>query len=279
MGKQEKNDKFYTSNNIIEDLVNSITNIEQYDQLIEPSAGNGSFTKKLEKKYKQRLISLDILPEYKNIKKQNWFDYIVDETKENIMVIGNPPFGDRNHLSISFLKKCFKNNNIKTIAFILPNVFNKESKQKLFSKDWFLEVKQELPKNSFYVKRDDTEYEQIHIPCTFYVWTKHKVKKDLRFNWDKYRTHKDFKITDKEDADFYILGAAPKTIKEVSEVTSKNRGYYIKSNIDINTLKNRILNINWKEEGNSSVSGGVSWFSKAELIYTYDKSLEKNVNN
>ena len=48
MGKKCELDKFYTNPEIVENLLRYI-NLESYDFIIEPSAGNGSFFNKIKK--------------------------------------------------------------------------------------------------------------------------------------------------------------------------------------------------------------------------------------
>jgi len=259
MGKKSIYDKFYTKKEIVKDLIKYI-DFEDYECIIEPSAGNGSFSNNINH---NNLIAIDIEPENDNIIKQDWFLFQEPRFK-NILVIGNPPFGNRNNLSKNFIKKALSLKNITTIAFILPNVFNKYTNQKMFNKDWRLDKIIELPFKSFLL--NDMDY---HVPCSFFIWTKKIGEIDLRFNLEKYLSTKDFKIVKKNEADFFIMGANPSTIKELNEVHKNNRGYYIKSNINIEKLKTIFKKINWKQFSYSSVNGGVFWLSKPEIIKIY----------
>ena len=54
--KKHINDKFYTKPEVAINLI-SYLNIDEYDMIIEPSAGNGSFSNNINHK---NLISLDI---------------------------------------------------------------------------------------------------------------------------------------------------------------------------------------------------------------------------
>jgi hypothetical protein len=267
MGKKCKNDKFYTKTTVVEELIKLI-NFQKYDCVIEPSAGAGAFSKNILHK---QLISMDLEPDDISIQKQDWFTYKVPTDLKKVLVIGNPPFGVNNNLSVNFIKHALSFENISTIAFVLPNVFNKHTKQKIFPNNWKLVRALPLPFNSFLL--NDKEY---HVPCTFYIWTKEDSIKDLRFDSQKYQTHPDFQIITSQDkinqADFYVMGANPATIKNIQDVSVNNRGYYIKSLIDIEELKNNFKSINWAKLGNSSASGGVSWFSKYELNYFYDEN-------
>jgi len=268
MGVKCENDKFYTNTKVIDNLINKI-NFNKYDLIVEPSAGDGAFSNKIKLKTNNELLSFDIKPENKDIIEQDWFNYKINQKYNKVLVIGNPPFGINNKLSLNFIKHALSFDNVITIAFILPNVYNKHTKQKVFPKNWKLVRVEKLPYNSFLLNN-----EEYHVPCTFYIWTKEESIIDYRFDYKKYETNPDFIIIkNKEDfnkADFFIMGASPSNIKNISEVTKNNRGYYIKSNIDTEELKFNLKNINWRKEGNSSASGGVSWFSIPELNYIYD---------
>jgi len=81
-------------------------------EIIEPSAGNGSFSSQIE-----NCIAYDIAPESSNIIEQDFLTLDLPY-KSNRLFIGNPPFGARNSLSISFFNKCCEMGDY--IAFILP---------------------------------------------------------------------------------------------------------------------------------------------------------------
>ena len=116
MGKKNKNDKFYTKENIAIDLI-KLLDLSRFKTVIECSAGNGSFSNNTRH---DNLIALDIEPENDNIIKMDWFNY--NESHEDLLIISNPPFGIRNNLSKAFIKHSIKLG-AKTIAFILPNVY------------------------------------------------------------------------------------------------------------------------------------------------------------
>lgn len=263
MGKKCDLDKFYTNPKIVQNLINYI-DLESYDFIIEPSAGNGSFFNKV-KQY--NAVGLDIEPESADIVKQDWFEYVIPDHYNNVLILGNPPFGERNNLSKEFVRHSISFPNVNTIAFILPNVYKKHTNQKVFPSDWRLAQEINLEDDCFLL--NDEPY---HVPCSFFIWTKHTGLKDLRFREELYKTHPDFSFSDASDFDFYVMGASPKVIKTREEITPNNRGYYIKSHIDPEKLKRNILSINWTMFGNSSANGGVSWFSKPEFIKTYDEN-------
>ena len=124
----------------------------------------------------------------------------------------------------------------------------------------------ELPKNSFTINGED-----YHVPCTFFIWEKSEGV-DLRINPDDYKTN-DFEIVKKEDADFFILGASPNTVKQINEVKATNRGYYIKAK---NKSKSELIQIfkNLDFKGLSSANGGVSWYDTVTLLKQYIEGVK-----
>lgn len=264
MGKKCALDKFYTKENIGKTIVSYIDQ-KNYDLIIEPSAGAGSISELLDKK---KTVAIDLEPEQNDILNMDWFDYKIPQDKKSVLVIGNPPFGNRNNLSKKFIKHALKFDNVKTIAFILPNVYKKHTNQMVFPENWRLARIIDLPYNSFILNGDD-----YNVPCSFFVWTQFSGITNLRFKKEIYQNHPDFDIvTDCNDADFFVMGASPKVIKELNEINKNNRGYYIKSKIDKDVLKYNFRNIDWFSVGYSSANGGVSWFSKSELIKAYDEN-------
>ena len=100
--KKNLNDKFYTKDIVVKNII-SLINLNEYDLIIEPSAGNGSFLNYIDK---YNYIELDIYPEDNRIIKQDWFNFDLSNYKYNkCLVIGNPPFGNQSKLAISFINK------------------------------------------------------------------------------------------------------------------------------------------------------------------------------
>ncbi len=109
-------DKYYTSPDLAEYIVNKTKEIigkENITEYIEPSAGAGVFLNYLDKPY----MAYDIEPENNNIIKQDFLTLDL-EYKKGRCIIGNPPFGNRNVLSVQFYKKSIQIGDY--ISFILP---------------------------------------------------------------------------------------------------------------------------------------------------------------
>jgi predicted RNA methylase len=95
-------DKYYTKTELAEYCImkfNSIIKPKSKDYILEPSAGNGSFSNYLFNNYKN-VIAIDIQPDNDNIKKQDFLEY----SGSPCHVIGNPPFGRQSSLAKKFIK-------------------------------------------------------------------------------------------------------------------------------------------------------------------------------
>lgn len=252
-------DKFYTKKEVAIACIDYL-DLEEYDLIIEPSAGSGSFFNNINTNNK---IGLDLFPENENIKQADWFKYSISQEYKNVLIVGNPPFGKRNHLSKKFIEHAASFENVKTIAFILPNVYNKHTLQKIVPKSFRLKDIINLPRNSFQINGED-----YHVPCSFFIFDKSNGN-CLRFNPDNYKETKDWRYGTKDDYDFFVMGASLKTVKDKPEET--NRGYYIKvkNGKSIETIKDNFKNGNW--EGYSSATGGVSWLTKPEVVKSYSE--------
>lgn len=257
-------DKYYTKKEVVEFCISKL-NFDDYDFIIEPSAGSGAFYHRIKHHNK---IGLDISPESLNIIKQDWLQYKINPFYKNVLIVGNPPFGINNILSTKFLKHAFGFENVQTIAFVLPNVYNKHTRQNVVPNQhitgWRIKNIYPLPENSFLF-----ENKIKHIPCSFFVFDKSQGG-DLRFNPAKYQKTKDFIFGCKNDFDIFVFGSSPTKIS--TNPTENNRGYFLKSKISIQQLIKNLKSIKWK--GNSCANGGVFWLTKAEFCYQYSKIYE-----
>lgn len=108
-------DKYYTSIELANYCIEKAFKILGKDniiEIIEPSAGCGNFSNQIE-----NCIAYDIEPDGQNIIKQ---DFLLLNTpyKKGRLIIGNPPYGARNVLSVKFYKKAVQLGDY--VAFILP---------------------------------------------------------------------------------------------------------------------------------------------------------------
>jgi hypothetical protein len=169
--REEGLDKFYTlpsySKKCIDKVV-ELYNISNWDLIIEPSAGNGSFLNQIPSINK---IGIDISPEEPNIIKQNFLEYNPPLNKKNILVIGNPPFGRVSSMAIKFFNHSAQWANV--IAFIIPRTFRRISVQNKLNELFHLVYDEEVPNKPCCFSP------QMMVKCCFQVWEKKTIKRPL----------------------------------------------------------------------------------------------------
>jgi len=164
--KRNPDEKFYTKINIAKTCIAYFIEIIKpsiKSNIIEPSAGNGSFSNVLRKSFKH-LTAIDIHKELDYVIQGDYLNYEPDRSKV-IHVIGNPPFGRQSSLVKKFIKHSSKY--ADSISFILPKSFKKDSVKKVFPRSFHLIYEWDLPKNSFYIASTDKNH---NVPCIFQIW-------------------------------------------------------------------------------------------------------------
>lgn len=110
-----ENDKYYTPPALAKKCIDTTFQIigeENISDIIEPSAGDGSFSNQL-----FFCTAYDIEPEAKDIIKQDFLQLDLPYKKGRLL-IGNPPYGPKMHLVVKFFKKAVQLGDY--ISFILP---------------------------------------------------------------------------------------------------------------------------------------------------------------
>ena len=108
-------DKYYTEDSLAEYCVQKTYEVlgNDWDRIIEPSAGAGVYLKYLP----EDTLAYDIAPDAEGIMTADYRE-IELPYMERSLVIGNPPFGRANKLSVQFVKASLKHS--PYIAFIQP---------------------------------------------------------------------------------------------------------------------------------------------------------------
>lgn len=109
-----ENDKYYTPVDLAKRLIDKTFEVigkENITDIVEPSAGNGSFSNQL------NCRAYDIDPENETIIKADFLTLNI-WYKKGRLCIGNPPFGTNNSTSIRFYQKCCAIGDY--IAFVQP---------------------------------------------------------------------------------------------------------------------------------------------------------------
>lgn len=250
-------DRFYTPQSSTEYCINTISNMKDYDLIIEPSAGSGSFSNLL-----PQCLAYDIAPQNDTIITQNYLELEKIPEHNKLLIIGNPPFGTRSTLAKKFIKHSI-DLGASTIAFILPQTFIKYTNQTMFNNDWRLVTIANIPDDNFLFEKTT-----IHIPCSFFVWTKlEDYKPSTNLRDIKHKPAQEFIFLPRGDskADFTINGNNGKT-KNISDITNSKAEHYIKVNpdYDIEQVRKQLDNIDFKIV--SSVNGGVAWLGQNDIL-------------
>ena len=158
-------DKFYTNPSIVEKYIDKFQPyLEDDDLIIEPSAGSGVWTSPL---HMYNLIAFDIQPEGENIQQMDFLQVDLNAFQSNLHFIGNPPFGRQSSLARKFIKHITSCDRTKTIGFILPKSFKKDSYQKTFPPNFHLVYEDDVEKDAFLANGKPYD-----VPCVFQIWIK-----------------------------------------------------------------------------------------------------------
>ncbi len=264
--QKDELDRFYTDRTVSLDLIkNSKFILDSYSMFVEPSAGDGSFIDAVSEVLQKPCLGYDLLPARNDITQQDWLKF--NDSLNGTCIVGNPPFGTRSKLAKQFIQKCI-NLDASCIAFILPKTFSKPTLQQIFPSDWKLVYTETIKDSAFLL--DSIVY---HVDCVWQIWEKNSTRPSFRWEEQYDPSPTDFEIvSNQDDADWFVMGAAPHIVKNPELVSPTNRGYWI-SCIDKKETKRNIENINWKKYGCGGVSGGVFWITSSELLAYYKKEI------
>ena len=268
--RDEGLDKFYTVPEFSKKCINKVNDlydINTWDLVVEPSAGNGSFLNQIDCINK---IGIDISPENDNIIKQNFFEYLPPSNKTNILIIGNPPFGKVSSLAVKFFNHSAKFANV--IAFIIPRTFRKTSIQNKLNNNFHLIYDEEIPNKPCCFSPI------MMVKCCFQIWKKTDVyrvlvKLPIKHNdWDFLAfgpNDEKGQPTPPIGADFAMRAYGGKIgeiqVEGLNNLRPKS-WHWIKSNID--TCK--LINIyNQLDYSNSLNTARQNSMGKAELVNLY----------
>lgn len=229
-------DKYYTSEEVAQhcvDITRKVLKGTKITEVIEPSAGNGVFSKKI-----NNCIAYDIEPEDNSIIKQDFLQLDIPYKKGRLF-IGNPPFGARNTLSVKFFKKCISLGDY--IAFILP-ISQYNNTQQMYEFD--LIYSENLGRQ---------KYTDREIHCCFNIYKRPVLQLNKKpKNIINDATITEVRLGNKQvyDYDIKICAWGASIGKEIIGDNSFAKEFYIK--INNKDLKDNILdclrNVNWEKE-------------------------------
>lgn len=242
-------DKFYTKKHVVKKLLKEI-DIDKYKTIIEPSAGNGSFSSVI-----NDCIAYDIYPSREGIIEQDFL--LIDEFFEGpVLVIGNPPFGRNSSLAFAFIKKA--STIADTIAFILPRSFKKRSMYDKVPLNFWLIKEIDLDENSFTYNEKD-----FNVPCVFIVYKKRDVLREKEIKL----TPNTFTFVKKETANVSIRRVGVYAGMAYMNINKSEQSHYFVYVKNPESFVNFVNNFEW--EHNNTV--GPRSISKNELIKKIDK--------
>jgi predicted RNA methylase len=227
--KDPEYDRFYTATYVAADLIkkfNSYSNLDSYDLIIEPSAGQGSFSNEL-KSYKN-VVCLDI-DETTPWLHNDFLTWTPNIKYNNILVIGNPPFGKKGNKAIQFINHAFEF--ATDVVFILPKSFVKTSMIKRLDAHIKPELILSIPDNAFYINTIEG-IKEYSVP-TVAIWYK-KVLTYTR-SYPEITESEYFKFVKKNDDHDFMLRRIGKNAgrAELSKPDSYIGHYYIKMKTEV----------------------------------------------
>lgn len=263
-GNKHEFDKFYTKLEIVDQCLAHI-DLTQFDCIIEPSAGGGAFSSKI-----AGVRAFDLVPENENIQEADWL--ILDKSQfgqyENILVIGNPPFGNNGKLARAFLVESMKF--ADTVAFILPKSFKKNSMKNRLPLNFETVSEIDLPINSFTLSNED-----YSVPCVFQIWQKTETMRE-KITMNNKSSVIEFTTVDK--ADFRIQRVGGRAGKASLNLNaSANSNYFIKNTSEI--IDEELIEIvNSLVFPSINDTTGPRSLPKGELINILEQAVLKNKN-
>ena len=265
-------DQFYTREEDAKSCLKrleSFFSLDDFDRIVEPSAGTGIFSDLLPK---EKTESLDLDPKRDFIREQDFFDYY-PSSGSNILTIGNPPFGRRGILAKKFIEHAAQYSSV--ICFVLPSLFNKSSMIKSIPSKWHL-VDNEVRVSEFVLPNKDVR----KVGCTFQIWEKRDYhRKDV----SKPKTHEDFIIRHAhmsrvEDRDLeklrsisdFCIGQITGNVTDL-ETTVRGSQYFIEDRTPDKRVREIFETIDKTPYEECATIGGIVSFSRQDLVESYCK--------
>jgi hypothetical protein len=277
--REEGLDKFYTIPSYAKKCIEKVFelyNKYSFDLIIEPSAGNGSFFNQLD--YENKL-GIDIAPETENIVKMDFFDYdYIPPATNQILVIGNPPFGRVSSIAIKFFNHASKCATV--IAFIVPRTFRRPSVQNKLDSHFHLVYDEDVP------TKPCCFTPPMIAKCCFQIWEKKEVQ---RLTVELPTKHDDWEFlafgplddngqpTPPVGADFAMRAYGGKIgviEKNNLETLRPKSWHWIKSNIDKNVLIERFSQLDFSDSLNTARQNSMG---RGELVRLYTNFINSKI--
>lgn len=211
------------------DAVGKNYDLGSFALVLEPSAGDGAFFSLLPPANR---VGIDLEPMADGIQRADFLQWEPPLFEDNILTIGNPPFGQRGALAVEFVNRACQFSRV--VAFILPRTFRKDTFHNRV--DSMFHLVEQFDCDDFRTP----DGEKVEVKSVFQIWERRSVKRELIA---RDLSHQDFelkhahlsRITEDEllnlriDFDFAIAQVGTNFApKDVFEVT-KGSYWYVKA--------------------------------------------------
>ena len=248
-------DQYYTREDIaalLYGVVGMYFDLTLY-QIVEPSAGAGSFFKIMP----FGSWAYDVEPKYPGIETADFLK-VKFECDRPVAVIGNPPFGK----SASMAKRFFNHaaSQADVIAFIVPKSFRKASIENRLDQFFHLVREEAVPDDAFIFRS-----KPYSVPAVFQIWERRAEPRKLQFAETR---HPDFQFTTPDLADFAIQRIGQRAGRVHRDLTASPRShYFIKGDVEAVMRELDFASVVGNAAGNPSLA-------KSEIISLYRTWVE-----
>lgn len=256
MSAKNKLDQYFTNPVVAKHYSDIIKDKYGEDvQYIEPSAGEGSFSKQF-----SNIISYDLDPKFDGCIEANFLlQSEITCTNAEKVFVGNPPFGKNSSIALKFMDKCFTLG-ATAVCFILPMTFKKRFFQEKINLDYGVVYEEDVPRNSFLL--DGVEYD---VPCVFQIWERKDSPREILQIENIW-----FKEVPKDQADFCVRRVGGRAGKVLDGFEySESSTYFLKELLPGTKEKIKAVEKLLQEE--SKNTAGVRSVSKKEICYFLSK--------
>jgi len=254
-------DQFFTRRDVAADCMSRLlawTSSRPVDWLwIEPSAGGGAF---LDAMPRPR-IGIDVSSVHPEVIKADFLRWHPGETRRQIAVVGNPPFGKNASLARAFVNHAATFADV--VALIVPRTFEKPAFINKLDRRLHLVGQHAVDDNAF-----EFDGEPYSVPTVFQIWERRKTLRELTA---RVMHHPDFSFVPASDAHFAFqrVGARAGLASVEGLRKSPQSHYFLKAREDHRVLLERLRAIDWtpiktRTAGNPSIG-------KGELIAAYSE--------
>lgn len=221
-------------------------------QLVEPSAGTGSFLQLLP----EGSLGYDVDPKYPGIQTADFLTVRIASDRK-IAVIGNPPFGKNASKAVRFFNHAARQSSV--IAFILPRTFRKASIVNRLDPAFHLLREEVVPDDAFLFRS-----KPYNVPAIFQIWER---RGSPRTPWPQETRHPDFEFTTPDRADFAIqrVGAQAGRVHH-DFAMSPSSHYFVRGDVEAIMSRLDFASVVGNVAGNPSLS-------KSEIISLYREHI------